>query len=62
VQSHRPGVMSASLFGVRYSSPSLDQSSGLKDDCPDPEAVAEGMTLLLSMLSGLLTGTRQYLA
>jgi hypothetical protein len=56
-QLHHPAVNSATLYGIKYSSSSLDKSYGSKDDRPDPEAVAEGTRLLLIMFSGSLTGT-----
>jgi len=51
------GVVSATLFSVRYSSLWLDISSASKDTLKDPEAIAEGMSLLLGELSCLLTST-----
>jgi len=60
--SLRPGVISASLLGVKYSSSLLDKSYWSKDDWQDPEVVMEGMTLLHCNLSSLLTGTRRCLA
>jgi len=50
------------MSGVRSSSSSLNKSYGSIDDCPNPEAIAEMTRLLLVMLSGLITGTRQCLA
>jgi len=52
-----PGVNSATLVGVKYSTSSLDKSYASKDDWHDPEAVAEGTRPLLGILSSLLTGT-----
>jgi len=48
-----PGVISATLLGVYYLSSSLDKSYGSKDDRQYPEAIAEGMRLLLGKLSSL---------
>jgi len=61
-QSLRPGVVLATLLGVKYSSSSLEKSYGSKDDWQNPEAVAEGMRSLLGTLSCLFTGTRWCLA
>jgi len=55
-------VVSAPLLDLKYSPSSLDEAYGSKDDSQDPEAVAEGTGLLLSTLSGLLTGTHQRFA
>ena len=57
-----PGVVSATLFGVKYSSSTLDKSYGSNNDGWDPEPVAEGMRLLLGKISSLVTDTLQCLA
>src|SRR5882757_5397582 len=54
-QSLCPGVISATLLRVKYSSSSQDKSYGFKDDCQDPEVVAERRRLQFSKLSRLLT-------
>jgi len=58
-QSLRLGVIWPKFFGVIHYSSSLSRIYGLKDDWPDPEAVAEGMRLLLGMSSSLLSCTLQ---
>jgi hypothetical protein len=55
--SLRPGVVSATLLEVKYSSSSLDISYGSKDDGYDPEGVGEGTRFLLGTVSSVLTGT-----
>jgi len=61
-RSLRRGVVSATLYGVQYSSSLLDKSYESKDDWPDPESNVEGMRLLLSTLSASSTGTHRSLA
>ena len=60
--SLRPGDVSATLLGVKYSSSSLDKSYGSKDHWEDPEAVAEERRLLHGTGSSSLTGTHPCLA
>jgi hypothetical protein len=60
-QSLRPGVISATGFGIRHYSLSLEKSDFSKDDLPNPEACAEGTSLLLETHSGLEACTRLYL-
>jgi len=55
-QSLCPGVVSASLSGVKHSSSSLDKSYGYKENWPDLQAIAGEMRFLLIGLSGLMTG------
>jgi hypothetical protein len=50
------------LLGVKHTSSSLDKSYGSKDVWQDPKAVAEGISLLLSIISSLLTSTCRCLA
>jgi len=58
VRSLHPGVISATLVGVKYCSSSQDKSYGSKEDSPDAEAVAEGKISLLGTHSDSITGTR----
>ena len=60
--SHRLGVISVTLLGIKYSSSSLVKLYGSKIDSPGHQAIAEGKGLLLGTLSGLMTCTRLCLA
>jgi len=57
-----PGVVSARFSSIRYSSASLDQPYGSKDNWPDPEDIAEGKRIWLGILEGSMTENRICLA
>jgi len=61
-QPLHPGIVSATLLGVKYSSSSRDKSYWSMDDWPDSAAIAQGNRLLLGMLFSFVTGTRLWLA
>jgi len=62
MQSLRPGVVSATHLGFKYSPSSLDKLYGSYDDWPDPEPIVEEKRLLLGMLSGWIMTKCQCLA
>jgi hypothetical protein len=58
-RSDRPGVISATSFGIKHSSSLLDKSNGSYEDCPDLDAIAYERRELFGMFSGLVTGKPQ---
>jgi hypothetical protein len=56
-----PGVISDTLLGITYSSPSLDKSYGSPEDWTDFYANAQEKEMLFSILSGLVTRIHQCL-
>jgi len=49
-----PGVIFASVVGLKYSSLSMDKSYGSKDNWPDSKAMAQGKRILFGAFPGLL--------